>query len=166
MATNILFLDYVNYFKSIAETHVDIQHGTLGQRFVRMNIEDAFDQMLDLSSPCLALESLEYSTRAPSLDQNQRVLRGGFMILISVESGDHTAEDAALHKAMLLQTDIEAKMRHDKKHCALPWLKFLVADSFRCFKVGPLYNNAFGWLCEFQVDTPLNLKYDPTRWLS
>lgn len=167
MIQNVSYLEYVQYFQNIAENHVDIQHGVSGnQRFVRINVEDAFDQITKLTSPFLALESLEYSTKAVTLDQNLRILQGGFMVLISVKSGDRTAEDVALDKAMSIQTDIEAKMRRDKKGCAYPWLKFLDASSIRCYKVGPLFNNAFGWLCEFKVDAQLNLQYDATKWLS
>ena len=164
MIQNVTYSEYVAYFRKIAETHTDILHGHSGnQRFVRMNIEDAFDQSTKLTSPFLALESLEYSTRAVTLDQNLRTLKGGFMILISVKSGDRTAEDDALNKTMAIQTDIEAKLRYDKIHCPFPWLKFLDANSFRSYKVGPLFINAFGWLCEFQIDSPLNLQYDATK---
>lgn len=166
----MLYADYVDYFRTLAKEHVDILHDPAAgrNRFMRMNVEDAFQHITGLTSPFIALESFEYFRKSPSADQHLRTLKGGFMILKTVPEGydNRTQEDAALQFCMDIQTDIENRLLHDKKSGRCHWLRFLDDNSIRCYKVGPLFNNAFGWLCEFNVDTRLNLTYDPAKWQS
>lgn len=164
MIENFEFDEYVSYLRGLAESHVDILHTPAEPHFFRINIEDALDRITALRSPMVILESFEGSFTGPNDDQLYDQLRCGFMILETVKQGDHAAQDLVLKRTRALMRDFISKMRNDKKCRTQPWLQHLKVNSVRYYKVGPLMVDKYGWLCEFSVDTPLNLSLNPAKW--
>lgn len=164
MIENFEFDEYVSYMRGLAESHTAIQHTEQTKHFYRINIEDALDSLTALKSPIVLLESFEGRITGPNDDQLYDQIRCGFMIVETVKQGKHADQDEVLKRTRGLMRDFISKMRHDRKTGTEKWLRFLKVDSIQYFKVGPLMVDKYGWLCEFTVDTPINLSYNPAIW--
>ncbi len=164
MIVNFEFEDYVDYMRSLAESHIQIQHTEQAPHFFRINIDDALERLTALKSPMVLLESFEGKITGPNDDQLYDQVRCGFMILETVKTGKHAEQDEVLNRTRQLMRDFISRLRHDKK-CRNPrWLIHLNVQSVNYYKVGPIMIDKYGWLCEFTIDTAINLSYDETKW--
>jgi hypothetical protein len=163
IVTNFTHSAYVHYFEQIAMEHVDIAHSSTEKHFSRLNINEMIQALnTDINYPCLLLESLEGGLEAVSDDQINDVKTCGFMVVDLADLGDYADQDEVLDKMFVLAMEIVSRMRDDRKMHS--WLRRLNLDRVKYFKVGPLFDRAFGYLVEFEIKTQINLTYNPAKW--
>lgn len=150
------FNQYKNYFKSIQEdnsnTIVDFHVG---------NMEEVLLDELprDMQTPLLFLEVYTKSTHMATLDNIKDNIAAALLILKAVPERDSDEEDmvSALNDTEVLIEVIKKQMVYDSTH-ECDTMRGLYVDSFRTQKVGPVFDNMYGWRLSFNFleDNALN----------
>lgn len=167
------FSNYIAYFKTAAVNHKELLHvDDTNVTFYRMDIEEVLTGLrYKLKSKSLILESPEKNTRDAFSDNPRKIITGAFLIVGPVKKNDFTDEVAVLDKCEEISEDILSKIVNDcskfKRNSS--WtgaIKGFDPNSIRSQKVGPLFDNFYGWRTEFQINQTHrnNLKLDASKW--
>jgi len=164
--------DYVQYFRNLAQWHLDIWSQNDDQF---LNI-DLFDESIVTTKPTgiawkedkciLILEDFERGLSETNNDQQYWTMSGAFWVMAL--GGKSDKEKLATVKDLTLDvtTQIIAMMQKNSNEDYPEWLGGLVDGSFVSQKLGPLWDNAYGWRTEFEIkvaatpDLVLNNRWD------
>lgn len=166
---NVTFLDVMEYFETIATEHIAIQHSDSEKHFARINIDEVLGGLkTKLKFPALVVESPEGFFTDDTIDN---VLRGyviGFTIVDRVKPGDFDGEETVLAITEQMVMDIVSRLRKEHRDYSTAGIisRAFQLNTVRWNKVGPLWENCFGWRCTFQVQNPNSLAYDEEKWTS
>jgi len=149
--------DYVQFFRNIAQWHLDIWSQNDDQF---LNI-DLFDDSAITSKPdsikwkenkfALILEDFERGLSETNDDQQYWVYRGAFWVVATTGRDDKIKRADVKNAALDITTQIIAMMQFRSKMNYTPWLDGLVDGSFISQKIGPVWDNCFGWRTEFEI---------------
>lgn len=169
---------YIDTFRTIAATHVDIAHNPEENRFRFARIIDSARSLYEpyyhiqevlelhqdkLETPCLLVES-----RVKEFEKSQQVhgmMTGAFIIMIKAERGDFDSEETALDDAERLVNHVMSYLKKlfmdDSSIGRLNW------DNVRMNPVGPILDGFFGVRCDFSWQKSLNSDfcYDEQYWI-
>ena len=89
-----------------------------------------------------------------------------FTILIKGKVNDIPARRINLEKARQIGLDVISRLKKYKRTMTTDYLKWRGFDinSVSYFKVGPVFDDAYGYRFTFVVASPENLAYDATKW--
>jgi hypothetical protein len=158
---------YIETFRTIAATHVEIAHKPEEGRFRFARIIDSARSLYEpyyhiqevlelhqdkLSTPCLLVES-----RVKEFEKNQQVhgmMTGAFVVMMQAAQGDFDSEEDALDEAELLANQVLSFVKNmfesDSTLGRLNW------DSVRMNPVGPILDGFFGVRVDFSWQKNLN----------
>ncbi|MBC6698089.1 hypothetical protein [Hymenobacter sp. BT190] len=155
--------DIEEYFELMATKLKEIRHTPALPRFVRFNIEEVLKGLrhnLNMTSYCLLLEAPEGVIDDNQADQfwdNQVV---SYMVLRQVELNDFAAERATVAEARKIGVKILTRILSDERFGEVN----LAEDPVEYEKVGPVFNNAFGYRISFTAKDPISLAYKSSDW--
>jgi hypothetical protein len=163
---------YTDYFLDIATRLKEIAHSEAKKRFTRINIEEVFSGLrssLDLNNFCLCLESFEGSLGANNYDQVFDNNIGAFMIVKNCRVDDFVQETQICDQAKQIGLKVVAKMAYDaerrQRGLAPVALKNFDIASVQYEKIGPLFDNCFGYRFTFLTYDSLSLVHNPDDFL-
>lgn len=159
---------YISYFEGIATNHKEIAHKKTEKHFYRMNVEEVLTGLRsDINSPALILESFEGSLTDNKSDNILADRIGAFMILKKVETDNFTQEHEYLDDCERIGLEIIKRMRRDARVNPIQnrLLKNFDLNKVNWQKVGPVFDNYFGYRFVFSLVDPENMSYDKTKWL-
>ncbi len=156
---------YVQYFKTIAETHKDIGHTDQEKHFYRLNISEVQNTLRSIvPGKVFMLESYE----GQLIDQRSDNVRDeqlcAFMILGHVPPGDFDQENIILGECKRIGFEVISKLYKDKKDNVAELRGFDIG-SVHYMKVGPIFDNYFGYRFTHSINDKANVAYDPAKWL-
>lgn len=168
------YSEYVEYFKTACINnkvlaHVDNTHHT----FYEVDILDIALESLKFKDKHLSLLLESPTKRAGDNDSDniRKYVTGAFAILQEAKIGDQTHRRSVLDATEEVAEEICSKLLNDaKKHLqnsSHPWkLKGLDVNSFRIYKIGPVFTNHYGWRVEFTLNDRFsnNLHLDESKW--
>jgi len=167
------FVDYIDYFRNAAINHKQLLHDTNGKvSFYRMDIEELLSGLrTNLKSISLIIESPEKRTQDLLSDNPRKVITGAFLVIGPVKKNDFNDEVSVLDKTEAITEDILSKIKNDcsKYRRDSSWprvIKGFDPSTIRSQKVGPLFNNFYGWRTEIQINQTYsnNLILDESNW--
>ncbi|MGK4567854.1 hypothetical protein [Flavobacterium sp. 3HN19-14] len=151
----------VEFHKQIAAAHIGING------FYRFNVAEIEGKFRSgVGKPALLLEShsaeMESSTKSVT-NFNGRYI--SFMLLDFVKVNDFEGENEVLDRLENIGLDICAYLvEQHKKHGS--WLFGLFdVNNFRMEKVGPIFDNMFGWNILYTIKNHESMKVDPEKWV-
>jgi hypothetical protein len=151
----------VKLHKDIADQHVDING------FFRFNVNELLGSLRSgIQTPVLAIEAASSELESPSKQSvfNSRAV--SFIIIDFAGKPDsYDKQDEVLDKLETIVLEIGdylATKNEDRSH----WLYGLFEiDSFRYEKVGPLFDNMYGWNVLYTIKNQTTKKMDPAKWI-
>lgn len=161
------FSEYIAYFEEVSRKHKGIGHTDAEKHFYRLDIEELITGLRsDLNFPCLLLESLTGHLNDTDADSVQDILTGAFTILKQVDPGDFTMEMQALQESIRIGKDIISKIRHDSRRTKVPVIEGFFLSSVLYEKVGPVFDNCYGYRFMFSFQQQIDLSFNPDSWNS
>lgn len=151
---------YILYFKQIASSHKSIKG------FYMMDINEVYDSLRSkIEYPALILPSLQGNFYAKNYDNKLDNINGGFMIIDHCNDvGDYPKEMEIIANTKKIGQQIIAKMLYDVEKCETLASKALPGFDVNSVKYkmhGPVFDNDFGVLFEFQMQDVVDLEYQP-----
>lgn len=155
---------YTNYFRQLAVRHHKLQHdpatetgdGIMGQkRFGRFSAEDVVTGLKSkMDWPALMIEMYERKTVAGNAYAIGNDFFGAFSIVASANPQNANQVDDAYDLAEEIMNDIITQIWQDhhgqeKDRCKTPF-KMFNFDGMSIMPFGPIWDQQFGWRCEFQ----------------
>lgn len=159
---------YISYFEGIATNHKEIAHKEDEKHFCRMNIEEVLTGLRSgILTPALILESFEGSLVDNKSDNILADRTGAFMILKKVEVDDFTQENEYLDDCERIGLEIIKRIRRDARIVPIQnrTPKIFNLNSVEWQKIGPLFDNFFGYRFTFKMSDTENMSYDKAKWL-
>lgn len=163
---------YVNYFRQLAVSHYLLQHNPATEakdaaapdkRFAKWNAEEVIGGLrTKMSFPALIIELYDTNVDA-SIEYDVRLKpKGAFTVLATAKAGHLPAEQEAYALAEqilydLLQQIMKDHYEPDRNMCGTPFKEFFF-DDLEIIPIGPLYENHFGYRCEFPFE--FHKRYD------
>ena len=154
---------YVEYFRTLAREHKEIND------FYMMDINEPLDALRStIKYPALVLTSLSGTFEASNLDNILDSVNGGFMILGHLaQVDDFSGEMQLVSKMKQIGTDVIARMLHDHLKCeplAVKAIPGFNINSVSYEMLGPVFDNDFGLLFSFKLESLLDFEYNPMNW--
>lgn len=161
-----------NYFEDIARRLIPISHEQDGKiRFVGIDSEkvnELSNSKLDYkNSFCLLM--VDYDGYLSATNDDQVKDRNGlsFVILKHVKKHDFPAKELVYKESKQIGMQVIAQLQADKEKRfqgqASP-IKDFELNSVRYANMGPMFDNAYGTLFEFEIPEPIAIIKDPALW--
>lgn len=160
-------VEYVDIFRTIATSHVDIAHSDDNRRFYRMDIEEIFNGLrseVDWGKAVLMLESYEGRLKDNNSDNILDERTCAFSVLKRVTIDDFDQIHEALDSCEAIGKDIISYLRNMKHDEDDRRLRGLNIASFTYQKVGPVLDGAYGYRFTFTFFRAINLALDSEKW--
>jgi hypothetical protein len=143
---------YIEYFRRLAAEHKEING------FYMMDINEILDGLrLTVKYPVLILENISGKYLAANLDNPLEVISGGFLIIDHLPNpDDFQGELVIIDRMKQIGHQLIARMLHDHVKCELLAEKAIPGFDLNSvtFEVcGPVFDNDFGLLFSFQLQT-------------
>jgi hypothetical protein len=162
---------YLNYFEQMARQLLQIGHSTTKKRFARINIEEVLTGLrnsINLSDWCMFLESYEGKLILKADETAADIITGAFMIVKNVQPDNFVQEAMVLDQSKAIGIKIVSRMILDKQKAyqgtAPAFMRGFDVSSVNYQKVGPLFDNAYGYRFEFSVLANENLLVSAEDW--
>ena len=170
----ILFSEYSDYFEGLAAKYKPIGHTDQDPRFALLDIDDILSTQrgkLDFTNPVMVLENPEGQLSWVHNQLSDRKF-GAFHILKNVPRNDPEKKKAVMDECQTHGKAIIARMQYEKfslhkDNSDSPYaqmLKFFDLNEVKYHKVGPLFNDCFGWRFEFEFARQSPLPFDSDDW--
>lgn len=146
-------LDYTAYFEALATKFKNIGHSQQRHRFARIDIEEVIlglRSRLELNEPCLILEAFEGTIDENQGDNNLNAMTGAFYIMQNAREGDTADEAQVLSRSLEYGKQVVARINQDAaKRRPTGFLKNFRLQGVTYHKVGPIWDNAYGYRFQF-----------------
>lgn len=167
--------EYINYFRSLAISHKDIQHDpnsdtgdmpTGEKHFTRISVEEVLTGLQDaVHFPLLSIELYEVRTKAEAIMDIKTLTSGAFMVIDDPVSALFADMQNCYAKSEQIVYDLLKKIWQDhygpsRDMCTRPF-RFFDFDKLAITPVGPVFSGQHGYRVEFNFQ--LQNTYDITR---
>lgn len=169
----MILQNFIDYFRNIAETLIDISHSPQNKKFATLNIEEVVGGLrtkIDTRTPCLFLTAYEGNIEYSDADDPVRNFAGiGFLVAQYIDISDFRQEDDRTENLQRLGFKILSRLFKDQAaHAAgefCPAPIFIIRD-IDYSKVGPLHDNIYGFLFNITIETDISelVKYREEDW--
>lgn len=169
------FSEYVDYFRTCAINHKVIAHNPpTVNSFYRMDIEEVLNGLrAKLASTSLILENPELFYDDLLSDNKRKIWRGAYLIVKQAKKNDFDDETQVLSDTLTIGEEVLSKLfndsqKHRKNNTYTPAIGTFHPERVRIQKVGPLFDNYYGWRFEIEFNQAANrsLRLDATKWNS
>lgn len=154
---------YIDYFRQLAVRHKDIRHNPAAEsgelaaeekRFTTWGADEAVTGLkTSLGYMALFLEIFELNTRGDNPYSVKAQYRGAISIFDRVNYNDFEDQAQKCDKCYQVLEEMLRQMWQDhygtgKERCTTPFGQVLF-NALDISYVGPLFDNVYGWRCEF-----------------
>ena len=161
------FTTYVKFFKNLSEQHVDVAPTGTKKTFFRLNLEEITGSMrtsIDADKYVMVLESYEHTSKDLHSDNHLREYTGAFMIIKRAAIDGYDAQDIAINKCEEIAIEISKRIYANSIDYTNRIFTNIELNDFTFQKVGPLYNNWFGFRCQFNFSDTYAIEVDNSKW--
>lgn len=151
------FNEYIDYFRTIANTNVAIRDFALGGIEEILALERA-----SLVYPCLWLEIPGLTPQWEAGRSNQLVWHGAFSIIVNAEVNDFDGKAAILHDTLNIVYGILGRIYRDWKTSKTTRLNPESIQIDALLSVAT--NNCHGWRVSFETACMIPICYNPADW--
>jgi|GEM_PF-3053439 len=166
---NIIFADVADYGELLATMHKDILHTAQAPRFFRSWDEaEAYKAKIKQveDKAILVMDETGLRGLGSNHDNNHRERTIPFFILKMCFKKDAKFIDAAANSCEQIHNDFIGKMRYDKEEGTNDnILSQFDPNNYNGERIGPLFDNWYGYMFEHRFQSNVNLEYDATKWL-
>ena len=151
-----------DFFRSVATRYVPISHTEAQPRFCRFDLEELTAQLrqdIDTSQFCLLMETPTGKLLDNGGDGFFDDQALAFWVIRQVPQNDFAQERLTLSLARQHGRNIVLKCRAE-----MPGLEPLSLSSVEYDKVGPIFNNCYGYRYSFVQPDQLDPRLDPADW--
>lgn len=170
--TNATVSNYTDYFRQLAVHQADLQHDPAGEtgdaapgsvHFTRWSADEAITGLRSkVSFPALLLELYETNTSSEIEYDVRNSYMGAFSVVATAQPEDFTSEMAAFLTSEKIMTDLLQKIWADHysgaDRCSTPFEYWNLSYNITPF--GPVFDNQFGYRCEFSFNFRRDKKYN------
>ena len=154
---------YLHYFQQLAKQHNQIND------FYVMDINEPLQALRGaIRFPALIMNTLSGNFVSPNLDNTLDEVKGGFLILGSLDKvDDFSAEMLMLQQMKQIGIDIILRMNFDLHSCEPSAQKAFTGFNLNTVSyqmIDGIFDNCYGFLFSFKVFAPFGFSYDPTKW--
>jgi hypothetical protein len=162
------FADLVEYFKEIAEEHVDIQHSTTKKHFFRFELDEVISGLvIKLNYPALILEAYDFDYSESRSDNILKARNGAFMLIDKVtDQGDYDRIHEVWDELEAIGDEILIRMRSDKEKKTVPVLRDFDISFSSGIPFDVRTTGQYGVRFTFSLRSAVNTNIDPTKWLT
>lgn len=164
----ITFTSYIEFFRNLTEKHVDMVPTGTHKTFFRTNLDEIIGAMrssIDADKYVMVLESYEHTSKDLHSDNHLREYTGAFMIIRRVaQLDDFDTQDTVLNKCEEIAIEISKRVYADSLDYDNRTFTNIELNDFTFQKVGPLYNNWFGFRCQFNFSDTYDVEVDNSKW--
>jgi hypothetical protein len=165
---------YVAYWQDLATHNKNILHTPENPRFARMNIEEIVNATrsdIDMTHNVMILESYEGQLGDNTSDNIIDNQSGAVMVIRHVEKNDFAAENTAQTDSKNILFSLLSKIKKDKEtfpqsdaNRSNGMVKKFDFNSVSYHKVGPLFDNCYGFRLQFSFSESIDLSYKSGDW--
>ena len=167
--------EYIDYFEQIAENLLDISHNPTGPvRFAVVDIDEVLTGIKTVlkwvDKPALILVnfsgSLEHRPGAKIRDSK----KAQFLIVqAAIRGEDYQEIKEILDSTRETGFKVLSKIYNDREEYELgnfcdSFIKEFYLSTVKYFKVGPKFDNCYGWLFELEIEDETELLFNPLDW--
>lgn len=159
---------YIEYFRQIATNLIAIGHTPENPKFSRINIEEVLNGVranLNMATPVMVLENCEVRYTDRKTDNVLKEIYGAFMVVRNVQMDDFEGESAALDDCEAIIEKVLSKMKADKDSSTVVEMRGFDLSTVVLQKIGGVFDNAYGYRCEFTLRASVPFVINPTDWL-
>lgn len=162
------FADLVEYFKLLAEEHVDIQHSDTKKHFFRFELDEVISGLCTkLNYPALILEAYDFDYSESRSDNILKARNGAFMLIDKVsDQGDYDRIHEVWDEMEAIGDEILIRMRADKEKKTVPVLRDFVISESSGIPFDVRTTGQYGVRFTFSLRSAVNTNVDPTKWLT
>lgn len=167
------YSEYESYFETLATRFKLIGHTPEKPKFAALDIEHILSNQkgkLDINSPVFILESPE-GKFAWQNDTFMDTKFGAFMILQYAKPNNPEARRQVLDNTQEIGMKVIARMQYERlilnkgvKDLYPHFILFFNLDDTKYQKVGPVFNDCYGWRFEFDLSEQSKLPFDSDEW--
>lgn len=166
---NILFTDVADYWQNLATKHKDILHTAQAPRFFRSWDEAAAlmkkTKQLD-GKAIMIMEEPSLRGAGSNADTNHRVRSIQAFILKPCKKENFVFIDTVANECEQIHNDFIGKMRNDKEENTITnILSMWNPNNYTAERIGPQFDNYYGYMFEHQFQSNVNLEYNAAKWL-
>jgi len=163
------FSDLIEYFRGIAQKHVQIRHTEFEKHFFRFEVDEVLAGInrTDMNYPLLVLEGYSFDFTDQKSDNLIKNRSGAFILLGQI--GD-ISDYGKVHEVwdMLEQIgdDVIARIRSDKQSRLVPVVRDFNLESVQASLLINAYGNNAGIRYTFTISSPQPSEVDPEKWMA
>ncbi len=161
------FSDLVEYFRSLAEKHIDIRHSATAKHFYRFELDEVITGMCsNIKYPAFILEAYDFSYRESNSDNIRKKRTGAFIIMDRVKDQKNFDEiHEVWEKCEEIGNDIVIKMRDDKESGLYPVLRDFNIGEVEGIPFPVISLGQYGVRFSFGMESGISNEVDVTKWL-
>lgn len=160
---------YVDYFRSLAVTHNQLQHNPLSEvkdtpepdkRFCKWDVDEVIGGLRTaISFPALIIELYENQLAGSSEDDIRQRPSGAFTVIAHAkemslphqQAAYDTCEKIMMELLQQIWKDVYGNPERKRSLCAPPFKEFFFTNA-NINPTGKLFENHYGWRVEFQFE--------------
>lgn len=161
------FSDLIDYFRTLAEDHISIQHTDSEKHFFRFEIDEVLAGLNrnDVNFPMLILEGYSFTFTDIRSDNPIKNRQGAFVLLGRVnDASDYENIHATWDELETIGDDILARIRYDKEQRTVPVVRDFKLENVNASLIMNEIGNHAGIRYTFTISSPLNAEYDADKW--
>lgn len=161
---------YKDYFKSLAEKHVDIQHTEEESHFSMIQVNDLENTVhTSLKFPAIGLELPVFHSGGNGYANIRWEPKGALMVFVkNSDFGSQDSNTLANQKAWNICDDISARMIHDRKQYDLQNLDYVIPGlDHDSFSIEIMPSPLHGYICGARLSWKMNYPkgvYNQVKW--
>jgi hypothetical protein len=162
------FSDLVEYFRGVAQRHVEIRHSESEKHFFRFEVDEVLAGInrTDACFPMLVLEGYSFDFTDHKSDNLIKNRSGAFILLGQItDQTDHQELHRVWDALEQIGDDIIARIRHDKQSREVPVVRDFELGSVQASLLINAFGNNAGIRYTFTISSPQPGEVNPVRWL-
>ena len=167
--TNYTYSDVADYLKLLATKHVDIAHTTDLPRFFA-SWDEAMEKKANikqnLTKAIMIVDELDVRGVGSHNDNNHRERTIAVFVLKMCLKKDFPSIDTIANECEQIQSEIIGRIRNDQEDMSVNNIASqFITNGYTAERVGPLFDNWYGYMFEHRIQHNVDLEYNAAKWL-
>jgi len=163
------FSDLIEYFRGIAQKHVQIRHTEFEKHFFRFEVDEVLAGInrTDMNYPLLVLEGYSFDFTDQKSDNLIKNRSGAFILLGQIgDISDYGKVHEVWDMLEQIRDDVIARIRSDKQSRLVPVVRDFNLESVQASLLINAYGNNAGIRYTFTISSPQPSEVDPEKWMA
>lgn len=160
------FSEIVDYFKSLAQKHIEIKHTEQEKHFFRYELDEVLaGKPAGMNYPALILEGYGFKFKDDKSDNLAKQRTGAFILAKNIsDPGDHNYIHQVWEELEEIADDILSKMRKDKRNPDSP-IRHFNLESAEGTLIANEFGDLYGLRITYEIECHFSTEVDESKWL-